>query len=234
MELIEAGIFGGLYSKPALTESGFCPSNQWEWTSQVSEHFSQLGSQRVKFPITGNNGRGMLTDEQKRLIAKAKTNSARVIREGLPKGKTRSARKKRRAFWNNKKHNGPVKVIERSKKDTEEIKKNTDFYKTPAWTKLRYEVIRMHGKRCMACGDNSGMVHVDHILPRSTHKHLELDINNLQVLCPPCNLGKSNIYDDDWRDAAKQGGGLDIDDRIVEKIVNKVLERLEKDYGLDL
>ena len=26
-----------------------------------------------------------------------------------------------------------------------------------------------------------------------------VDINNLQILCADCNLGKSNIYDDDWR-----------------------------------
>jgi 5-methylcytosine-specific restriction endonuclease McrA len=42
-------------------------------------------------------------------------------------------------------------------------------------------------------------MHVDHILPRSKFPELELDIDNLQVLCEECNLAKSNIDTTDWR-----------------------------------
>lgn len=42
-------------------------------------------------------------------------------------------------------------------------------------------------------------LHVDHIQPRSTHKHLELVEGNLQVLCGQCNFGKSNTDSTDWR-----------------------------------
>ena len=42
-------------------------------------------------------------------------------------------------------------------------------------------------------------LHVDHIKPRSKHPELELDINNLQILCKDCNLGKSNTDSIDYR-----------------------------------
>ncbi|MFC6439812.1 HNH endonuclease [Bowmanella sp. JS7-9] len=34
------------------------------------------------------------------------------------------------------------------------------------------------------------MLHVDHVKPRAKFPELALDINNLQILCETCNLGK--------------------------------------------
>ncbi|WP_106598587.1 HNH endonuclease [Dyadobacter jiangsuensis] len=53
----------------------------------------------------------------------------------------------------------------------------------------------------MCCGltPPRAKMHVDHIKPRSKFPRLELDINNLQILCQYCNIGKSNLYEDDWR-----------------------------------
>lgn len=42
-------------------------------------------------------------------------------------------------------------------------------------------------------------LHVDHIKPKSLFLHLAYDLNNLQVLCEDCNMGKSNKDDTDWR-----------------------------------
>ena len=76
-----------------------------------------------------------------------------------------------------------------------------DFYDSPEWRNLRYRVLRKYGFKCMACGARPGVypLHVDHIKPRSKYPDLELDENNLQVLCRDCNLGKSNHFDDDLR-----------------------------------
>ena len=73
------------------------------------------------------------------------------------------------------------------------------FYSSSEWRSLRYKALRLRGFQCQACGNRPplAILHVDHIKPRSKHPELELDINNLQVLCKDCNLGKSNIYEDD-------------------------------------
>jgi 5-methylcytosine-specific restriction endonuclease McrA len=42
-------------------------------------------------------------------------------------------------------------------------------------------------------------MHVDHIKPRSRFPHLELSLDNLQVLCAACNVGKGNRDEIDWR-----------------------------------
>lgn len=85
----------------------------------------------------------------------------------------------------------------RSKRN--EYPQKGSFYASVPWLKARYQAIRMHGRRCQACGETNGRLHVDHIKPRSKYPELELDINNLQVLCEACNLGKSNKFEDDWR-----------------------------------
>jgi len=43
------------------------------------------------------------------------------------------------------------------------------------------------------------VIHVDHIKPRSRYPELSLEIENLQVLCEDCNMGKSNVFETDWR-----------------------------------
>lgn len=74
-----------------------------------------------------------------------------------------------------------------------------DFYDSKVWKELRYRVIRTYGRNCAACKSTQGQMHVDHIKPRSKYPELALDFSNLQVLCAVCNVGKSNSYNDDWR-----------------------------------
>jgi predicted restriction endonuclease len=82
--------------------------------------------------------------------------------------------------------------------------KSDGFYSNWKWKKARYEAIKKYEQRCMCCGwqvgdTPHGYLVVDHIKPRSKYPNLELDVNNLQVLCNDCNMGKSNDSCDDWR-----------------------------------
>ncbi len=74
---------------------------------------------------------------------------------------------------------------------------SSEFYACWEWKTLRYEVLREFGPVCMLCGAAGN--HVDHIQPRSKFPALELVRTNLQILCESCNVGKSNLYLDDWR-----------------------------------
>jgi len=84
------------------------------------------------------------------------------------------------------------------------VTKSDGFYTSWEWKRARYEALRIHGNRCQCCGwtpndTKHGHLVVDHIKPRSKHPSLQLDVNNLQVLCNDCNMGKSNVYEDDYR-----------------------------------
>lgn len=80
-----------------------------------------------------------------------------------------------------------------------------DFLQSFEWRKLRMQVLKKYGAKCMCCGavPASGVVmNVDHIKPRRKHPHLALVFDNLQVLCNPCNHGKGNWDETDWRPVA--------------------------------
>lgn len=76
------------------------------------------------------------------------------------------------------------------------------FYESREWLAIRYEALRKSAGHCACCGARASQdnpLHVDHIKPRSKFPQLALSLNNLQVLCKRCNLGKSNVDDTDWR-----------------------------------
>jgi len=76
------------------------------------------------------------------------------------------------------------------------------FYETREWREVRYRVLQKFAGHCQCCGRGAAqgvILHVDHIKPRSKFPELALTLENLQVLCEDCNLGKSNKDDTDWR-----------------------------------
>lgn len=76
------------------------------------------------------------------------------------------------------------------------------FYDSAEWRDLRYRALKKHGAVCQCCKTRAtpgNPIQVDHIKPRSRFPELEYDINNLQVLCKDCNLGKRAWDQTDWR-----------------------------------
>lgn len=104
-----------------------------------------------------------------------------------------------------------------------------DFYQSREWLELRYDVFRRHGRICMVCRSDEKRLHVDHIKPRSLHPELELDINNLQVLCESCNLGKSNRDDSDFRETCMTNARFNILDAFLLLVYNLDFLSLEDD-----
>lgn len=70
------------------------------------------------------------------------------------------------------------------------------------WRKTRYKAISKSNGKCCLCGRGAHegvILHVDHIKPKSLHPELAFEIDNLQVLCEDCNIGKGNSDEKDWR-----------------------------------
>ena len=78
-------------------------------------------------------------------------------------------------------------------------KYSESFYSSVQWLRVRLEVLKRFGPKCMACNAVDAEIHVDHIKPRSKYPHLELNLDNLQILCKPCNLGKGAWDETDFR-----------------------------------
>lgn len=96
------------------------------------------------------------------------------------------------------------KRINSKQSETKKLKCRTakDFYSSRAWKILRYQAFERYGNKCACCGakPSDGLtMHVDHIKPKSKHPELALDIENLQILCEDCNVGKINQWETDWR-----------------------------------
>lgn len=75
------------------------------------------------------------------------------------------------------------------------------FYSSTAWRQLRYLALKNAGG-CQCCGAKASdgvQIHVDHIKPRSRYPELELSLDNIQVLCQDCNIGKGDWDNTDWR-----------------------------------
>lgn len=64
---------------------------------------------------------------------------------------------------------------------------------TSKWRRLREVVIARDGGACQMCG--SPGTHVDHIVPRRLMDGNVVDsLENLQLLCAPCNLRKGGRF----------------------------------------
>ncbi len=77
------------------------------------------------------------------------------------------------------------------------------FLSTYEWRRVRMMALKKYGARCQCCGASpadGAVMNVDHIKPRRIFPALALDVDNLQILCAPCNHGKGNWDMTDWRE----------------------------------
>ena len=77
-----------------------------------------------------------------------------------------------------------------------------DFYLSVEWEEARYQALKKSKGKCECCGaskKDGAILHVDHIRPKHIAPELALSVWNLQVLCAPCNRGKSYKDTTDWR-----------------------------------
>lgn len=94
-----------------------------------------------------------------------------------------------------------LQVIKDANKPKQAPPDKEDFYSSQSWRAVRYEALKRSRGCCELCGSPPGQysLHVDHVRPRSKFPQFALDVENLQVLCRDCNLGKSNTDCIDWR-----------------------------------
>lgn len=100
-----------------------------------------------------------------------------------------------------------LKAIADAEKSLKNPQPKDNFYKSPRWLEVRYWALKLYGRKCHCCGatpESGAVLQVDHIKPRSKHPELSLEIENLQILCMECNLGKSDSDDIDYRPKKKK------------------------------
>lgn len=64
--------------------------------------------------------------------------------------------------------------------------------------KMKILLIADYGEKCMKCGGVEKL-EIDHIKPISKYPELELDEDNVQLLCRSCNASKNNRHETDFR-----------------------------------
>lgn len=92
---------------------------------------------------------------------------------------------------------------QRERREGTQAERAKRFYSSLPWRRLRLEIIKRDGGRCVACGaspaDGTTVLNVDHIEPLSRAWERRLDPTNLQTLCGACNHGKLDGPAHDFR-----------------------------------
>lgn len=75
-----------------------------------------------------------------------------------------------------------------------------------SWRKVREQVKRRDGYRCVVCGSGAKLV-ADHIIPAEVYLGHHDNPANLQTLCDSCNRSKGRLPDAEWKAAVFAMGG---------------------------
>jgi 5-methylcytosine-specific restriction endonuclease McrA len=139
-----------------------------------------------------------LVDEKAAERSRNHPTKKKAARLQASKAERRRKRRQERDAAYSRSKSGPVRTYRPSSIEVKEL----TFYDSQEWKDLRYKVLIRDNATCQCCGStrkDGVRIHVDHIKPRSRFPQLELDENNLQVLCEPCNMGKRARDLTDWR-----------------------------------
>ena len=131
---------------------------------------------------------------------------------GEGKQKKRAERRARVAAANLVKQEEKARVKAMKRSDRYQWVISDAFLKSYEWRKVRYAVVVRCKGRCEACGagkEKDIVLHVDHIKSRRRYPELALKPSNLQGLCEPCNHGKGNWDETDWRPDEVRANCLD-------------------------
>lgn len=167
-----------------------------------------------------------ISDDQRRVFeagADGKSQAKDAAREllGLHVKMTKAERRAKRELAKSAKHASnkrtePIKTaIRQANAAAQKIKPvrvvvagvsvtSKEFLQTYEWRTARMVALKKYGPVCQCCGASpatGAVMNVDHIKPRKLFPHLALDVDNLQILCGPCNMGKGNWDTTDWRPA---------------------------------
>ena len=111
------------------------------------------------------------------------------------------------------------KDIQSRKRNKNETLGKTEDKIFTKWRLVRYQALKRSDGRCECCGatprSSREPLHVDHIKPKSLFPEVQFDLNNLQVLCADCNIGKGKWDQTNWRDKREQEIIIENLDRVV-------------------
>jgi 5-methylcytosine-specific restriction endonuclease McrA len=75
-----------------------------------------------------------------------------------------------------------------------DLAREISAHKRMVTVEMRREVLRRDGRRCARCGSTDAVFHIDHIVPFALGGACAVE--NLQVLCEPCNVSKGARFAD--------------------------------------
>ena len=172
----------GGYTKADLARIGVPWPPPTGWSKKVKSGEWRLSEEQMAFLATRTRGVPQ-ADHSKKEDRRAARRAKKLLK------KARSPRRK-------------MGRKPRVSSDYAKFVSSDEFLQSYEWRRVRYEALRINDGRCELCGSGKSdgvQLNVDHIRPRKKYPELALDLTNLQVLCGPCNHGKGNWDETDWR-----------------------------------
>lgn len=152
---------------------------------------NKQNSSAIWFCYLKRNGRNVDPTYERVIDWKGKT--IKIDQSIITAGKNRVNRIKRKI---------EIKELNIDKDPSYSSIKARNFYHSEEWQMLRYKALQEANGKCCLCGRSAKdgvILNVDHIVPLSVCWGLRNRLENLQVLCKDCNMGKLNKDITSWK-----------------------------------